>query len=72
SFDLLIDLSLRPLLPLMYIVLHAKAYCKAGTAKIKHPVFDFMMDISAKTPNMDEKSVFEQIIFYLKSIQTTD
>jgi hypothetical protein len=56
----------------MYIVLHAKAYCKAGTAKIKHPVFDFMMDISAKTPNMDEKSVFEQIIFYLKSIQTTD
>ncbi len=71
-FDLIIDLSLTPILPLMYIVLYTNAYCKAGTKKSKYVIFDFMIDIGDKTSEINEKTAFEQIIFYLKSIQTTD
>ena len=74
-FDLLIDLSLQPLLPLMYVVLYAKAGCKTGIKKTDYPLFNFMIDINLSTDNnseIDEQSVFNQIIFYLKSIQTTD
>jgi len=71
SFDLLIDLSLQPLIPLMYTVLYAQAGCKTGIKKTDYSLFNFMIDINTSTNN-DEQSVFNQIIFYLKSIQTTD
>jgi hypothetical protein len=71
SFDLLIDLSLQPLLPLMYAVLYAKVGCKTGIKKTDYSLFNFMIDINTSTDD-DEQSVFNQIIFYLKSIQTTD
>ena len=79
KIDVLIDLSLRPILPLMYAVLDINADFRIGTTKTTYNLFDFMIDtnVSAETgagkfSPFDEQSVFDQIIFYLKSIQTTD
>lgn len=82
EFDLLIDLSLRPLIALEYIALYANASLKTGVRKTNLPIFDFLLNmesIKAPTPNaeaienpVDEIYLFNQIIFYLKSIQTTD
>jgi hypothetical protein len=82
EFDLLIDLSLKPLLPLQYIVLYARASCKTGIHKSDLPLYDFLLNVESltvpiegteflETP-VDENYLYNQIIFYLKSIQTTD
>lgn len=82
EFDLLLDLTLKPVLPLQYFALHAKALFKAGIHTGSVPVYDFLMDIRnvQQSPESDPESVvevneiylYEQIIFYLKSIQTND
>jgi len=82
EFDLLIDLSLNILLPLQYIVLYARASCKTGIHKSDLSLYDFLLDVEnltvpiegtefMETP-VDENYLYDQIIFYLKSIQTTD
>jgi len=79
QFDLLIDLSLQTLIPLQYLSLYANAYCKTGLRKSELPIYDFMLDIeslksiddSIENP-IDENYLYDQIIFYLKRIQTTD
>lgn len=82
EFDLLIDLTVHAVLPLQYIAMYANASCKTGTRKNDLPVYDFMLDIenmelstesdeSVENP-IDETYIFNQIIFYLKSIQTND
>lgn len=73
--DLLIDLSTRETLPLLYAALAADATMKAGTHTGRREVFDFLLDTrggDGRKPSADEQFIFEQIIFYLKSIQTTD
>ncbi|MDD3321353.1 MAG: hypothetical protein PHS59_07905 [Paludibacter sp.] len=82
QFDLLIDLTLKPILPLQYIALYANASCKTGIKNFQLPLYDFVLDIeNLITKNeeletseiqLDETYLFEQIIFYLKSIQTND
>jgi len=81
EFDLLIDLSLKPLIALEYLAMYANASCKAGAKKTELPILDFVIDLeNIKTPEnsesneilIDETYLFEQIIFYLKRIQTND
>lgn len=85
EFDIMIDLSLRPLLPLQYIALYAKAFCKIGIHKSEFGIYDFVLDVESQinpleeTENseptdllIDEIYLYDQIIFYLKSIQTPD
>ena len=82
QFDLLIDLSLKPVVTLEYIAMYANALCKVGVRKNGLAISDFMLDVdSQKAPaadapeaenTIDETYLFSQIIFYLKSIQTTD
>ncbi|MEI7503670.1 MAG: hypothetical protein WCJ61_10340 [Paludibacter sp.] len=79
QFDLLIDLSLQLQLPLEYLAMYANAYCKTGLKKTDLPIYDFMLDMeSLKSATeedenpIDEIYLYNQIIFYLKSIQTTD
>ena len=82
KFDLLIDLTLKPLLPLQYVALYANALCKTGTRNTELQLYDFVLDIEklmthkedAETYEFqpDEAYLFQQIIFYLKSIQTKD
>ncbi len=85
EFDIMIDLSLRPLLPLQYIAVYAKALFKVGIHKSEFGIYDFVLDVESQTtpteesenPELtdnliDEIYLYDQIIFYLKSIQTTD
>lgn len=79
QFDLLIDLTLKPIMPLQYLAIYANASCKIGVRKSDVPMYDFMFDLNglaqaetdAENP-IDETYLFNQIIFYLKSIQTKD
>ena len=82
TYDLLIDLTLKPIIPLQYIELYAEAVFKTGIRKTELPVYDFVLDVeNVEAPDessgsientVNETYLFNQIIFYLKSIQTTD
>jgi len=79
EFDLMIDLSLTQILPLEYLAMYAKASCKTGLRKTELPIYDFILDLDNLHPTedstenpVDEMYLFDQIIFYLKSIQTND
>ena len=79
QFDLLIDLTLQPVIPLLYLSLFANAACKTGSQHTESPIYDFMVNVDNKKTvsestesNVDALYLFNQIIFYLKSIQTKD
>lgn len=82
EFDLLLDLTVRPILTLQYFALYARATFKAGAHRNEVPVYDFLMDISqvnkdggdeySQVVELNEIYLYDQIIFYLKSIQTND
>jgi len=82
EFDLLIDLTVRQVVPLEYLALYANASFKTGIRKTNLPIYDFVMDIDSvpietestdtSKNTIDETYLYNQIIFYLKSIQTTD
>ena len=82
EFDLLIDLTLKPIIPLEYFAMYANAYCKAGLKKNNLPMYDFLLDLEGLSQHqespvspestIDDMYLFNQIIFYLKSIQTND
>jgi len=82
KFDLLIDLTTKQVIPLEYLALYANASFKAGIRKTKLPIYDFILDIDSvpietestepSETTVDENYLYNQIIFYLKSIQTTD
>ncbi|MCE5332243.1 MAG: hypothetical protein LLF95_08890 [Bacteroidales bacterium] len=78
-FDLLIDLSVNEVIPLQYLTLYANAACKVGIKKNDFQIYDFLIDmesISSQTEEsfieIDAAFIYNQIIFYLKSIQTSD
>lgn len=82
EFDLLLDLTIQPILPLQYFALYCKATFKVGAHKTDAAIYDFVLDIDRqkKLPEDDEFQasevnevyMYDQIIFYLKSIQTND
>jgi hypothetical protein len=82
EFDLLLDLTIQPILPLQYFALYSKATFKVGAHKTDAAIYDFVLDIESlkKQPEEDEIQasevnevyMYDQIIFYLKSIQTND
>ena len=85
EFDLMIDLTLKPILPLEYVAMYANVFCKTGVRKTELPIYDFVLDLDSMATTsevsetneiserpLDEMYLFDQIIFYLKSIQTKD
>jgi len=80
EFDLLIDLSLKPVLYIQYLVMYAKVLFKTGLRKTDMQIYDFILDAVSTTNvsdeisehTVDEMYLFNQIFFYLKSIQTND
>lgn len=82
EFDILLDLTTHPILPLQYLVLHAPALFKAGIHKNDLCLYDFLLDIGNLTQQTESENeqgfepnelyLYEQIIFYIKSIQTND
>ncbi len=79
KFDLLLDLTVKEIIPLQYLALQSNATLKAGLKKNKAPIYDFMIEIGksqhediATEPELNASYIYNQIIFYLKSIQTKD
>ena len=68
-FDLVIDLSLNSLLTLRYLLLFADADFKAGRQTEEPYLADFMVITG---DNDDPAFLFDQIIFYLKNIKSSD
>ncbi len=79
QFDLFLDFSLHSVLPLRYMALYVNAHFNAGTRVERTSLYDFILDIDQLMSTMDqeestidEKYLFDQIVFYLKRIQTKD
>ena len=77
QYDLLIDLTLRQVVPIDYILVSANAKCKTGKKKTETSLTDFQIDIPKRKALPDneidlnfceERLLFDQIIFYLKQI----
>ncbi len=81
KFDLVIDLTIHPLLPMMYILDSISASCKVGLKKELNLRYDFMIDMDAtlnsRSDNdeileLDSTFLYNHLIFYLKNIKTND
>lgn len=79
EFDLLIDLTVKQNIPLQYLLMYAHANCKTGGKKNELQMYDFMIDLDSLMQHhestdatINEQFLYNQIIFYLKSIQTND
>lgn len=79
EFDLLIDFNSHSNLTIEYLNLYAKAFCKIGFRRDKLDIYDFIMELEkininedGSSKQLDELDLFNQIIFYLKSIQSND
>lgn len=68
-FDLVIDLSLRSVLPLRYLLMEARTDFRAGRQTEEPYLSDLMITLQEKN---DETYLLQQIMHYLNNIQTTD
>ncbi len=95
EYDMLIDLSLKEILPLQYVKMYANAAFKAGMSQSTDELLDFVFkvppreepeedateeerkkiefqDLNESLFHTDQQYLFEQLIFYLKKIETKD
>ncbi|MDD4489375.1 MAG: hypothetical protein PHD30_02590 [Paludibacter sp.] len=79
EFDLLINISTRRIVPLDYITLNANAKCKTGMKIGTINLYDFAMDLEShlrdkeiQVDDLEYSFLFNQILFYLKSVHTND
>lgn len=79
EFDLLIDITIESYLPVDYLVLYANAKCKVGMRKGEVNLYDFsiqldhfMQEKELEADDLEIDFLYEQIKYYLKSIQTKD
>ena len=76
-YDLLIDLTTRPLLPLRYIALYTDADFKVGM-NLGEGVHDMLISLPDFTPEQGEEAgieaswLFDQIMRYLTTIKSND
>ena len=78
-FDVLIDLTSHHYIAVDYLILNAEATLRTGIQKSDQPLYDFALEIPDLLP--DEKggkeedqtiNNYNQLIFYLKNIQSKD
>ncbi len=79
NVDLLIDLNTRSFLEVDYLIMNATARFKCGVRKNQHQLFDFTLDLTGQYPEdtkqeheNDYLNIYNQLIFYLKNIQSKD
>lgn len=79
DYDLVIDLTKQPSINLTYLLILASAKCKSGLQKEICNFYDFAINLDsyAKEQNLQIDDlpidfIFQQIIFYLKNIQSKD
>ncbi|GAB1415462.1 hypothetical protein MASR2M117_08680 [Paludibacter sp.] len=79
EYDLLIDISKEKRIELDYLVLYSNAKCKAGLKKSELNIYDLEIDLSSYLEqnetvidDLEYSFLLNQILFYLKNIQTND
>lgn len=79
NYDLVLDLSVLPNIKIQYLLLFSKAKFKTGLKKDFSAPLDFLIDFSnvettleGELTTPDVNNLYNQIIFYLKKIQTSD
>jgi len=76
-YDLLIDLTVRPLLPLRYIAMYTEADFKVGL-NLGEGIHDMLISLPDFTPEQGEEAsieaswLFDQIMRYLTTIKSND
>ena len=73
-YDLLIDLTTRPLLPLRYLALYTQADFKAGL-NLGEGIHDMLLslpDLDTENAKPEASWLFSQIMGYLTSIKSND
>ena len=73
-YDLLIDLTTRPLLPLRYIALYTRADFKAGL-NLGEGIHDMLLslpDLDTEQAKPEASWLFDQIMRYLTTIKSND
>lgn len=73
--DLLVDLTTADTLPLLYAALTARAAMKVGSRTTYPGLYDFVLQPTsdgAAASGGRVRYLFDQIIFYLKNIRTSD
>jgi len=65
QFDILIDLSIRKVLALQYILVHSEATFKVGWESSEYNYYDLNIDVSVKP---ECRYLMEQIVYYLENI----
>ena len=78
-FDLLLDLTASENISMLYVALFANATMKASSHTAHSEIFDFILDLEnliggRKVEDFKnyERFLFAKMIFYLKTIQTSD
>ena len=66
SFDILIDLSIKKTIPLLYLLINSLAQFKVGWKANDYNFYDLNVDVSG---NPECKYLMEQIIYYLDKIK---
>lgn len=70
QFDLLLDLTLRPVLPLRYVALEANVAFKVGRQTYEKPyIHDFLVKID---DCQDAAQLYDQMMYYLNQIHSND
>ncbi len=78
TFDVLIDLTTEPCVPMQYLALYAPVTFKAGRkVDIVPYLHDFMVDMPSAKPTQEQTdtprmALYKQILYYLQTIQTND
>lgn len=79
NYDWVLDLSVLPNIKIQYLLLFSKAKFKSGLKKDFSAPLDFLIDFSNIETSLegehstpDINYLYNQIIFYLKNIQTSD
>jgi hypothetical protein len=70
KFDAVIDLTIRRIIPLEYLLAHSNAYIKAGLKKNDFPQYDLSITSlpNAETEKLKVRELGKQIVYYLHTI----
>lgn len=81
KYDIVIDLTLNEVIPLLYILSYVNASFKTGVRKKLENHYDFTLDIDSylnsqaedgESNEIDATFIYNNLIFYLKNIKTND
>ena len=78
QFDIVMDLTLSPCLPLLYVLLYANASCKIGLQHTDNQLLDFIISYPKEKQQTQQpvqpsvSNLYRNILFYQKNIRSSE